>query len=62
MKVGFYDIESSKLYFSSDNINPNFNMRKSQSMLFEVNNSDYVEIRNLEFLVLHLNSIIVITG
>ena len=48
----FYDIESSKLYFwPPDNINPNYlNIRgKSQSYAFEVNNSDYVEIRNLEF-------------
>ena len=59
----FYDVESSKLYFWPPNdMNPNFlNIRgKNQSYAFEVNNSDYVELRDLEFLELHLNLIIVI--
>ena len=48
----FYDVESSKLYFWPPNdMNPNFlNIRgKNQSYAFEVNNSDYVELRDLEF-------------
>ena len=48
----FYDPDSSKLYFwPPNNTNPNMlNIRgKIQSYAFEINNSDYIEIRNLEF-------------
>ena len=48
----FYDPDSSKLYFwPPSNANPNMlNIRgKVQSYAFEINNSDYIEIRNLEF-------------
>ena len=48
----FYDPDSSKLYFwPIDNVNPNtLNIRgKVQSYAFDINNSDYVEIRDLEF-------------
>ena len=48
----FYDTDSSKLYFwAPNNANPNtLNIRgKIQSYAFEISNSDYIEIRNLEF-------------
>ena len=48
----FYDPDLSKLYFwAPNNSNPNMlNIRgKIQSYAFEINNSDYIEIRNLEF-------------
>ena len=48
----FYDPDLSKLYFwAPNNANPNMlNIRgKIQSYAFEINNSDYIEIRNLEF-------------
>ena len=48
----FYDSDLSKLYlWAPNNANPNnLNIRgKVQSYAFEINNSDYVEIRNLEF-------------
>ena len=48
----FYDPDLSKVYFwPPNNTNPNaLNIRgKVQSYAFEINNSDYVEIRNLEF-------------
>ena len=48
----FYNPDSSKLYFwPPNNVNPNMlNIRgKIQSYAFEINNSDYIEIRNLEF-------------
>ena len=48
----FYDPDLSKLYFwAPNNANPNMlDIRgKIQSYAFEINNSDYIEIRNLEF-------------
>ena len=48
----FYDPDLSKLYFwAPNNVNPNMlDIRgKIQSYAFEINNSDYIEIRNLEF-------------
>ena len=48
----FYDPDSSKLYFwPPSNSNPNnLSIRgKTQSYAFKINNSDYVELRNLEF-------------
>ena len=48
----FYDIDSSKVYFwPPDNVNPNsLDIRgKVQSYAFDIDNSDYVEIRNIEF-------------
>ena len=48
----FYDPDLSKLYFwAPNNANPNIlNIRgKIQSYAFEINNSDYIEIRNLDF-------------
>ena len=48
----FYDPDLSKLYFwAPNNTNPNMlNIRgKIQSYAFEINNSDHIEIRNLEF-------------
>ena len=48
----FYDPDSSKLYFwPIDNVDPNtLNIRgKVQSYAFDINNSDYIEIRDLEF-------------
>tara|TARA_Y100000994_G_scaffold89480_1_gene73951 strand:+ start:1381 stop:3438 length:2058 start_codon:yes stop_codon:yes gene_type:complete len=48
----FYDIDSSKVYFwPPNNVNPNsLDIRgKVQSYAFDINNSDYVEIRNIEF-------------
>ena len=48
----FYDPDLSKLYFwAPNNANPNMlNIRgKIQSYAFEINNSDHIEIRNLEF-------------
>tara|TARA_Y100001960_G_scaffold328779_1_gene418428 strand:+ start:143 stop:2161 length:2019 start_codon:yes stop_codon:yes gene_type:complete len=48
----FYDPDLSKVYFwPKDNINPNtLNIRaKVQSYAFEINNINYVELKNLEF-------------
>ena len=48
----FYDVDSSVVYFwPPDNIDPNtLNIRgKVQSYAFEIDNSDYIELKNLEF-------------
>ena len=48
----FYDSDSSKVYFwPPNNTDPNtLSIRgKTQSYAFNINNSDYVELRNLEF-------------
>ena len=59
----FYDSDSSKVYlWTPDSSNPNdLNIRgKTQSYAFQISNSDYIEIRNLEFLEQLLNLIILI--
>ena len=59
----FYDSDSSKVYlWAPDSNNPNnLNIRgKTQSYAFQISDSDYIEIRNLEFLEQLLNLITLI--